>query len=246
MEFSTRELERAIARAVGGVDAEAAQREYRDQNECLFLPRFLPPEIVERWFIPQVDALRPNVHRNYVPGHKKGGSIDSYTLSEKAPIFPALYRSPSLIGFLRRLTGTALDPCPDNDPHACALYFYTEPGDHMGFHYDTSYYQGARYTVLMGIVQRTEHCRLLAHFWKGDPARERETQIAYGPGALVIFNGDKLYHAVSPLEAGEERIVLTMEYVTDPRMGRLQRIFSNMKDAFAYFGLRALLRRPRR
>jgi alkylated DNA repair dioxygenase AlkB len=246
MEFSTQELEQAITRAVEGVNPEAAQREYREQNECLFLPRFLPPEIVERWMVPQVDALRPNVHRNYVPGHKKGGSIDFYTLSEKAPIFPALYRSPSLVGFLGRLTGAALDLCPDNDPHACALYFYTEPGDHMGFHYDTSYYQGARYTVLMGLVQRTEHCRLLAHFWKGDPARERESQIAYGPGALVIFNGDKLYHAVSPLEAGEERIVLTMEYVTDPRMGRLQRIFSNMKDAFAYFGLRALLRRPRR
>ena len=40
--------------------------------------------------------------------------------------------------------------CPDEDPHACALYFYTEAGDHMGYHYDTSYYTGARYTVLFG------------------------------------------------------------------------------------------------
>jgi hypothetical protein len=33
-----------------------------------------------------------------------------------------------------------------------------------------------------------------------------------------------------------------MEYVTSQEMGRAQRLFSNLKDAFAYFGIRALLR----
>jgi hypothetical protein len=42
---------------------------------------------------------------------------------------------------------------------------------------------------------------------------------------------------------GEERIVLTMEYVTNPERGVLNRFLSNMKDAFAYFGVRALIRR---
>jgi hypothetical protein len=36
--------------------------------------------------------------------------------------------------------------------------------------------------------------------------------------------------------------VYTMEYVTSQEMGRLQRLFSNLKDAFTYFGIRALLR----
>jgi hypothetical protein len=47
-----------------------------------------------------------------------------------------------------------LSLCPENDPHSCALYYYTEPGDHIGFHYDTSYYKGARYTILMGLVDK--------------------------------------------------------------------------------------------
>jgi hypothetical protein len=37
-------------------------------------------------------------------------------------------------------------------------------------------------------------------------------------------------------------VVFTMEYVTSQEMGRGKRLFSNLKDAFAYFGVRALLR----
>ena len=47
------------------------------------------------------------------------------------------------------------------------------------------------------------------------------------------------YHAVSPTGEGERRVVFTMEYVTNQEMGRAKRAFSNLKDAFAYFGLRA-------
>ena len=158
-------------------------------------------------------------------------------------MFLDLYRSPALIDFMSRLVGAAVMPCPDDDPHACALYFYTEPGDHIGFHYDTSYYKGARYTLLMGLVQRSAQCRLIGQLYKGDSTREmRELQLATPPGALVIFNGNKLWHAITPLEEGAERIVLTMEYVTNPEMGSFHRFVSNMKDAIAYFGFSAVLR----
>ena len=66
--------------------------------------------------------------------------------------------------------------------------------------------------------------------------------MATNPGTMVFFNGDKLYHAVTPLGPGEERIVLTMQYVTNQSMGPFKRLFSNMKDAVAYFGLRSLIR----
>jgi len=154
----------------------------------------------------------------------------------------AIYRSPAFIDFLTRLVGARVMPCPDGDPHACALYFYSEPGDHMGFHYDTSYHRGARYTVLMGLVQRSERCRLVCQLYKADPTRAmRELQLATAPGSLVIFNGDRLWHAVTPLGQGEERIVLTLEYVTNPAMGPFKRFISNMKDAVAYFGLATVL-----
>jgi hypothetical protein len=247
MDTASRRLEEAIAHAIRAVDLDLVRRAYREQDECVFLERFLPPELVERHLVPEVEKLRPNVHRNYIPGFKKGGAISSHVLAEKAPAFLVLYRSPAFVDFLRRLVGARMMPCPEDDPHACALYFYTEPGDHMGFHYDTSYYNGARYTVLMGLIQRSERCRLVCHLYRDDPAREtREVQLAYGPGSLVIFNGDKLWHAVTPLAEGEERVVLTMEYVTDPEMGVFKRFVSNMKDAIAYFGPAALVRRQPR
>jgi hypothetical protein len=162
---------------------------------------------------------------------------------EKAPQFMDLYRSSSFRNFLNRLTNVQLLLCPDNDPHSCALYYYTEPGDHIGYHYDTSYYKGARYTILMGLVQHSAECRLIAQLYKADPAREmQELRFVTPPGAMVLFNGNKLWHSITPLEAGAERIVLTMEYVTNPAMGPLHRFVSNMKDAIAYFGFSAVLR----
>jgi len=48
---------------------------------------------------------------------------------------------------VRLLVGLAAD-----DPHADALYFHTRAGDHIGWHYDTSYYAGPRYTLLLGVI----------------------------------------------------------------------------------------------
>lgn len=239
-------LVEVLQRAVSALDCERIRRDYREQNECVFIERFLAPEVVERDLLPHVERLRPEVHRNYIPGHKKGGSISAFTLGQKAHVFLSLYTAPAIMDFLSRLVETRLLRCPDNDPHACALYYYTEPGDHIGYHYDTSYYRGARYTVLLGLVQRSESCRLVAQLYKDDPTRETvELPVAYGPGDLVIFNGNKLWHAVTPLGPGEERVVLTMEYVTDQEMALPKRIFSNLKDAFAYFGVSALWPRRR-
>jgi hypothetical protein len=58
----------------------------------------------------------------------------------------------------------------------------------------------------------------------------------------VFFDGDRLRHRITPLRAGEKRVSLTFEYLTDPKMGFGRRLISNMKDAFAYFGFRQVFR----
>jgi hypothetical protein len=243
MKGSTLPLSEGIQQALQAVEFEHIQQQYWAQNECVILEHFLPDELLEHSLLPEAEKLRADVHRNYIPRHKKGGSVSYYTLVEKAPGVLTLYRHPAFIDFLSRLLGTPVMPCPEDDAHACALYFYTEPGDHIGFHYDTSYYRGARYTVLVGLVQRSQHCQLVCQLYKGDPVRQpQDLQIMTHPGTMVIFNGDNLWHAVTPLEPGAERIMLTMEYVTDLKMGAFKRFISNMKDAIAYFGVSALWR----
>jgi hypothetical protein len=240
---TTTSVAETVAGALAGVDVEAVGREYREQNEFVYLERWLPAALIER-MLHEVDRVRPTINRNYVPRHKKGGSVSFFTLLEQAPTIVALYRSPALIDFLARVTGARLQPCPPGDPHSCALYFYTEPGDHIGFHFDTSYYRGARYTVLIGLIERSSS-RLVCQPFKRVPARTPvELRLATHPGTFILFNGDTLWHAITPLGQGEERVSLTLEYVTDPTMHPVKRLFSNLKDAVAYFGFRAVFRPP--
>ena len=231
-----------IARTLATLDPAEVRATYRAQNEFVYFERLFP-ESVTGPMVEEVDRVRGGLNRNYIPRHKKGGSVSYYTLREQAPAILTLYRSRPFLDFVRAVTGRRdADLCPDSDPHACALYYYTEPGDHIGFHFDTSYYKGTRFTVLLGLVERSSS-RLVCQTHKNDPARMREVTLATEPGTLVLFNGDTLWHKITPLGTNEERVSLTLEYVTDPAMTPAKRFVSNMKDAIAYFGFRSVFTR---
>ena len=241
MRAGTEAIAEEVDAAVARLDVARLGREYWAQDEFLLIPEFLPPATVGA-LLDDVRRLEPGLNRNYIPRHKKGGSVSAFAIAEDGPALLAFYRSERFRRFLSDLVGAPLLCCPDEDPHACALYFYTEPGDHMGYHYDTSYYKGARYTVLFGLVQDSAS-RLRCRLHTRQPGRAPvDLDVATDPGTMVIFNGDKVYHGVSPSDAGDRRIVFTMEYVTNSEMGRFSRLFSNLKDAFAYFGVGALWR----
>ena len=241
MSAGTEAIAEEVDAAVARLDVTRLGREYWAQDEFLLIPEFLPRSTAEA-LLDDVRRLEPGLNRNYIPRHKKGGSVSAFAIAEDGPALLAFYRAERFRRFLSDLVGAPLQHCPDEDPHACALYFYTEPGDHMGYHYDTSYYKGARYTVLFGLVQDSAS-RLRCRLHTRQPGRAPvDLEVATDPGTMVIFNGDKVYHGVSPSHAGDRRIVFTMEYVTNSEMGRFSRLFSNLKDAFAYFGVGALWR----
>jgi hypothetical protein len=224
------------------LDLPALRREYAQQGAFLYLADFLPADTTAQ-LIDAVAAVKPSVNRNYLPGHKQGGSVSRHTIDELAPAIAELYRSPALMQWLQQLTGQRLQASPPADPHAYALYFYTKAGDHIGWHYDTSYYAGRRYTLLLGVIDQSS-CRLdyeLHTREKGAAVVGGSIKIA--PGGLAIFDGDALRHRITPLREGELRVSLTFEYVTDPRMHPWWRLISNMKDAFAYFGFRQVFQR---
>ena len=241
MTSDTRAFAAEIDAALERLDVAAVEREYWAQDEFLLIEQFLSPSALG----PLLDDLRrlePGLNRNYIPRHKKGGSVSHYAIADAGPALLAFYHSERFRRFLSGLVRADLKLCPDEDPHACALYFYSEAGDHMGYHYDTSYYKGARYTVLFGLVQDSTS-RLQCRLHTRRPGRTPvDLAVATHPGSMVIFNGDKVYHGVSPSQDGDRRVVFTMEFVTSREMGRFQRLFSNLKDAFAYFGIRTLLR----
>jgi alkylated DNA repair dioxygenase AlkB len=206
------------------------------------VPGFLPADFTPQ-LIAAVEAVTPSVNRNYLPGHKQGGSVSRHAIDQLAPFIAQLYRSPALLSWLGSMTGDRLQLSPADDPHAYALYFYTRPGDHIGWHYDTSYYSGRRYTLLLGVVDRST-CRLDYQLHTTQPERGREDgSLQIAPGALVLFDGDKLRHRITPLGESEYRVSLTFEYVTSQHMNPWWRLISNMKDAVAYFGFRQVFSR---
>jgi alkylated DNA repair dioxygenase AlkB len=226
---------------VGRLDTQSLRGEFVRQGAFLYLSDFLAPDVTAQ-LISAVAAVEPAINRNYLPGHKQGGSVSRHTIDQLAPFIGELYRSPELLSVLEQLAGERLQLSPADDPHAYALYFYTRPGDHIGWHYDTSYYAGRRYTVLLGVLDQSS-CRLdyeLHTRENGVSVVPGSVQIA--PGGLVFFDGDKLRHRITPLGENEKRVSLTFEYVTDQSMHPWWRLISNLKDAVAYFGLRQVFR----
>lgn len=235
-------LEQQLTNLVSVIPVDEWKRQYWEQGEFFTQEQVVSPEIIDV-FLEEVEKVRPHINRNFIPGHKKGGSVSFYLLQRHAPAILALYQHQGFIELLSRMAGVPLLRCPETDPHSCALYFYTEAGDHIGYHYDTSYYKGDRYTVLVGLRDQSTS-RLLCRLHTREKGRSvEELALSTEAGAFVFFNGDKLYHAVTPLGADEERIVLTLQYVTDPSMGLVQRWFSNMKDAVGYFGWSSIWRK---
>jgi len=231
------DLERRIADAAAGADEEALRQTYIDQDEFLVLDRFLPEEILQQWD-EELEVLKPHIHRSYIPKHKKGGSVSYQPIAEMAPALHGVYHSPALQGLLKAVTGSDVNECPASDLHRCALYAYTEEGDHIGWHYDTSYYKDKRWTLLVGFQDASTSKLLCRLHTRQEGHAVEELALRVGRGTLVLFSGDKVYHAVSPLGAGEHRYIVTMQYVTTGRMNPFMRFVSNMKDSIAYFGLR--------
>jgi len=237
-------LGRQLAERLDRLTPNALQREFAQQGAFLYLEDFLPSEVTAR-LAELARALLPAVNRNYLPGHKQGGSVSRHTIDRLAPFIAELYRSRELMACLESITGARLLPSPEDDPHAYALYYYTRPGDHIGWHYDTSYYEGRRYTVLLGVIDDSS-CRLDYELHTRTPnVAPVAGSIQYPPGALVLFDGDKLRHRITPAGVDEMRVSLTFEYVTDARMRPWRRFISNMKDAVAYFGFRQVFRKSR-
>jgi hypothetical protein len=237
------DADRAMLARLAGFDLPSLRHEFTAQGEFLYVKDFLPAEVTAQ-LVSAVAAVTTSVNRNYLPGHKQGGSVSRHAIDRLAPCIAELYRSPSLIGWLGQLTGERLQVSPTADPHAYALYFYTRPGDHIGWHYDTSYYAGRRFTLLLGLIDESS-CRLdyELHTRAAGVARVAGS-LKIPPGGLVFFDGDKLRHRITPLGEGEMRVSLTFEYLTDPKMHLGWRLISHMKDAVAYFGFRQVFRRP--
>lgn len=176
--------------------------------------------------------------RSYLPTHKKGGTVAYSTLRERAPALVGHYLSKDLLQIVSRIVGLEISPTPLHDESSCSVLLYEKPGDHINWHYDHNFYRGRHFTVLIPVVNRGRDgglsaARLLAR------QRGREVEIATPPNRMIVFEGAKVRHKVTPIREGERRAVWSMTYCTDPRNSAVQGVARRVKDT-AFFGLRSL------
>ncbi|MGF1643454.1 MAG: hypothetical protein ACFCUJ_07400 [Thiotrichales bacterium] len=227
----------------------------REYGATLGLPSVLPdvlpdfarhfaamPDCLPEWSIASLTEAAErflDTERSYVPGHKQGGTIAYETLHETAPEIVAFFQSDYLRQLCSAVVGRAVVPTPVNDQSSCSLLVYDRPRDHIGWHYDHNFYNGRHFTVLVALINRhrttggLSSARLLARL------NGQDTEIPTPPNTLVMFEGNRVLHKVTPLEHEELRVMLSMTFCTDPRASAFKGALRRVKD-IAFFGPRAL------
>jgi len=229
-------IQNCLSKAIQSSNIEQYAKDFQP-HKMLVIKEFLSPEFVIQNLIPEVEACTKFIHRVKVPKFKKSGSVSRHHIKQHAPGLFHLYQSELMKKFIEQIVGEELHLSPDSDPHAVALYNYTEAGDRIGVHYDKSFYKGKRYTVLLGMIQNSEHSKLVCYPGANKANRKKNPiEVLTHPGTLVIFNGDDLWHEVTALGENERRVILTMEYLTDTRISKLNKTISDFKDRYLYFG----------
>lgn len=185
-----------------------------------------------------IDQLS-RTERSYLPSHKKGGTIAYETLVSDAPDIVGFYQSPEMLRLISEIVGQPVEPTPLHDQSSCSVLVYEKPGDHIGWHYDHNFYKGRHFTVLLPIVNRGSQPGTLSAARLMAKLGSEERSIATPPNTMVVFEGARVVHKVTPIKDGERRVVLSMTYCTDPRNSMLQGVARRIKDT-AFFGIRAL------
>ena len=201
------------------------------------LPDFLPAASFAALAAEAERLVSPE--RSFVPAHKQGGTVAYETLIAAAPAIVASYHSAGLRDLVSRLVGVPVRPTPIHDQSSLSVLVYNKPGDHIGWHYDHNFYRGRHFTVLLAIHNAGRAAHGLSHAVLEARLPGREIAIGTAANTLVVFEGARVRHKVTPIRDGERRLVLSMTFCTDPSSAWWQGWSRRLKDT-AFFGVRAL------
>jgi hypothetical protein len=186
----------------------------------------------------EVEALS-RAERSYVLSHKKGATIAYETLIEHAPGLTAFYHSEAMVTYISRMIGVAVRPTPLRDQNSLSILIYERSGDHIGWHYDYNFYRGRHFTVLLPVVNQGNAADGLSHARLRAVIGDAEAEVRTPPNTLIVFEGARTMHKVTPLAGGERRVLISMTYCADTRANLAQAVARRFKDT-AFFGFRAL------
>ena len=173
--------------------------------------------------------------RAYIPGVRAGRTVLTATMVEQLPAVVDWYNDATAA--IGSVVGEPVYPTDLSLPTSCSLIVYDRAGDGINWHYDVNYFTGRFFTVLVPVnMDRT--CSVFVYRDAFGEDREVELQSPEYAGQSVVFEGTLVYHKATALCAGQQRVVLSLQYATDTRLTLWNRLMTFVKDrAFAGLGM---------
>jgi hypothetical protein len=181
----------------------------------------------------------PRLVRSYIPTHKQGGTLSYEALHHHAPTCLAFYHSPTFLRWVSDVVGVSVKPAGDHDQSACSILYYTQEGDYINWHYDYNFYRGRQFTVLILLVNQSDKGGISSSVLMRKCKDGQEEMVDCDENMLVLFEGARVLHKVTPASAGDTRIVLSMTLNTEPRIGLFWELARRVKD-IAFHGFSVL------
>ena len=184
-------------------------------------------------------AIADQKTRNFVPTHKKGGTVSYEQIHQSCPACLAFYHGEPVVKFVSQLVGVKIGPAGDHDQSAESLLYYDEPGDHIQWHFDHNFYQGRQFTALINLVNRSADGKVSASKLQYRAADGTEVDVDTSENSFVVFEGQKVLHRATPTQPGDLRIMLSMTFNTAAKITPFREFKRRIKDT-AFFGLKVL------
>ena len=179
--------------------------------------------------------LNNNLFNRVYLFYRKGEGIGYDTIkNHNMNIFIKLYENIEFINFISDIVGEKVYPCPEFDKHRIGIYKYSKKDDFINWHYDKSFYKGTRYTVLITLKNGDikNNCNL-EYIYKDKLYKWNSEKYN-----MLVFHGDKLYHRVTKMKPYNntisERIIFTLEYVTDTKINPINKFIDDIKNKVIY------------
>jgi len=177
--------------------------------------------------------------RVHIPTHKRGVTVPYGDVRKNYPQIAQYYQSEFLAQRISRAVGTRVMPTPLDDQSSCSLLVYERPGDRIGWHYDHNFYNGRHFTALLALVNEHFVEHRLSSAELQIEGEDGPLTVPTPPNTLVLFEGEFVRHAVTPLGKDERRVILSMTFCTDPTATPFHDLQRRFKD-IAYLGVSAL------
>jgi len=139
--------------------------------------------------------------------HFKAGTISLAIIKRRAPrVFK--YYTEDMADVISNAIGVD-DLLSISRAAGCMLIFYDQPGNHVGWHYDSDTFGGTMINVLSYVNITDDNC---SHFeWKRN-ANSKPISIHLQPGQSIAYEGPTVLHRVTPQCEGK-RIVWNTIFV---------------------------------